>query len=214
MGACGLWLACPIWTTREGKWPWDWQWPRSFHNGRKSANRGRHEHCESYEVPELCVLSLRQVSHIKSGASQPHLRTKQAPIFPKNMEKIFQATGNIVSCFKLVIKKPCFSIAPWSVNWKAIYFSELKQEYPKESWQAWTGCLVVWFPILNSFSGSFIHQFIDTLIFLLSTHLPIHHSPISPPIPPSPGYPSTYPASLHQPPILPSIDPFLNITSA
>lgn len=54
---------------------------------------------------------------IESRVSQSHLQTKQARLPPlfKEYSKISQATGNIVSHFKFVIKT-CFYIALWSVN--------------------------------------------------------------------------------------------------
>lgn len=143
------------------------------------------------------------------------------------METIFQATKKkyIVSCFKLVIKK---LLVYSSVECKLKtqhHFSEWEQEDPKESWKKRSGCLADWVTGFYSFSGSFIHSFICPLIYpsffppfySRITHPPLYLFiclPIYLLISPSICLSTHHPSSLHHPPILPSTDPLLNITSA
>lgn len=88
---------------------------------------------------------------------------------------VFQATRNTVSCFKLSIQT-CSSIALWSVNWKAIYFSEQKQEDPKfgkSGRAAWLSDSLHFIPLLaHSFTGPLIDpSFFHPCIHAASTHL-------------------------------------------
>lgn len=149
--------------------------------------------------PLYCVLSLKLQawvvtqnpgcrSHIYKPSKQDYF------LFSKTVEKISQATGNIVSHFIHVIKT-CFYIALWSVNWKQHHFSEWEEtilrEIGKTAQAAW---LTRSLDRIPSLAYSFIHSSTDTRV-LPPIHLATHHSSISPPRHPS----SIHPSSLHRP---------------
>lgn len=129
----------------------------------------------NYKKPLNCVLSLKQASVIKFGASQPHLRAKHATIFSKNMERGIkqQELQYLVSNsqYKPALRQLC------GVYWKAIYLSEWKREDPTGDWKsgraAWLSDSLHLIPLLaHSFTGPLIDpSFFHPCIHAASTHL-------------------------------------------